>query len=103
MDEKTEYPIKLNINGVNISHVLIRQYYKKKHPDVTDQIILALIKTLHRGHFPIVDRKTENGCNYEFFVVEPVFYNEKPYRLVLVLCVGDDFLGVVNAFRRPKK
>jgi len=25
--------------------------------------------------------------------------NEKPYRVIMVLCVSDDFLGVVNAFR----
>jgi hypothetical protein len=36
---------------------------------------------------------------FQYFSYEPVFYQERPYRLVMVTSKKDDFLGVVNAFR----
>ncbi len=35
--------------------------------------------------------------------IEWVLWKEKPYRLILVLCLTDDFLGVVNAFRVDRR
>lgn len=43
------------------------------------------------------DKKERDG--FEYFTVEPVELESRPYRLVLLLYVHDDFLGVVNAFR----
>ena len=40
---------------------------------------------------------------FQYFRVEPVIFDEKPYRLVLVMYVSDDCLGVVNAFRVERK
>lgn len=40
--------------------------------------------------------------DFEYLRVEPVELDDKPYRLVLVLCIHDDYLGVVNAFRVSK-
>lgn len=37
--------------------------------------------------------------DFEYFRVEPLEINAKPHRLIFLLCIGDDFLGVVNAFR----
>jgi len=37
--------------------------------------------------------------DFEYFRVEPVVFEDKPYRFVFLLCVGEDFLGLVNAFR----
>ncbi len=96
MVNRKEYPLKLLINGKHLSRVLIDQHYKLKHPEMTDELILKLVKILNNGDFEIEIRKGP----YEYFAVEPVYLIRKSYRLVLLLCVGEDFLGVINAFRR---
>lgn len=95
MAVRNEYPLRLKVNRHQISRVIIDQHYKAKHPDVTDQIILDLIQTIDGEDFPI---EAERG-DFQYFTAEPVFKNESPYRLVMVLCVCDDYLGVINAFR----
>ena len=62
---------------------------------MNDEVILDLVKTLNGKKFPPEKIRGEN----EYFTVEPVYRLEKPYRVVLVLCLSDDYLGVVNAFR----
>jgi len=94
--QRAEYPLKLLINGKHLSRVIIDQHYKSKHPDITDELILKLVKTLNNGDFEIDIKRG----HYEYFAVEPVYLSRKSYRLVLLLCVGESFLGVVNAFRR---
>ena len=99
MSERTEYDFKISINGRVLSHVIIDQHYREKHSEVDDDLILELVKTLDGGNFIIEDEKD----GFEYFTVEPVFHEDKPYRLVLVVCIFDDFLGVVNAFRVRRK
>jgi len=94
--ERPEYPLKITINGRNLSHVVIDQHYRVKHgQSMNDDVILDLVKTLDGKKFPPDRVQGEN----EYFTVEPVFRLEKPYRVILVLCLTDDYLGVVNAFR----
>ena len=96
MSERPEYPLKITINGRNLSHVIIDQHYRVKHgQSMNDDVILDLVKTLDGKKFPPDRVHGEN----EYFTVEPVFRLEKPYRVILVLCLTDDYLGVVNAFR----
>ena len=96
MSERPEYPLKITINGRNLNRVVIDQHYRLKHGDsMNDEIILDLVKTLDGKKFPPEKVQGEN----EYFTVEPVYLFEKPYRVVLVLCLTDNYLGVVNAFR----
>lgn len=96
MSERPEYPLKITINGRNLSHVIIDQHYRVKHgQSMNDDVILDLVKTLDGKKFPPDRVQGEN----EYFTVEPVFHLEKPYRVILVLCLTNDYLGVVNAFR----
>lgn len=99
MSKRNEYPSELMINGRFLSRVVIDQHYQLKHPEISDKLILKLIEQLNEGNFPIEEEKS----GYEYFAVEPVTYEDKPYRLVLLLYVHDDFLGVVNAFRVGSK
>lgn len=39
------------------------------------------------------------NTEFSYFTVEPVLREEKPYRLILLLCFSDDYLGVINAYR----
>ncbi len=96
MTKRPEYPLEITINGRDLNCVVIDQHYRLKHGDsMNDEIILELIKTLDGKKFP--PEKVQG--DHEYFTVEPVYRLEKPYRVILVLCLSDDYLGVVNAFR----
>ena len=99
MDDRKEYDFKVVINGRSLSRVIIDQHYKDKHREVTDEIILSLIREINGENYDI--ESESNG--FQYFTVEPVLYEEKPYRLILLLCIHDDFLGVVNAFTVQRK
>ena len=95
MSKRNEYVLGLIINGKKINRVIIDQHYKKNHKDISDELILKLVATLNGGEFDIEMKK---GV-FEYFVVEPVFYEFKVYRLVLLLCIHDNIIDVINAFR----
>lgn len=93
--QQPEYSVQLKINGQAIKRVIIDQHYQVKHSDLSDFLILALVKQLNGQDFQIEMTKGE----FNYFRAEPVIFNHKPYRLIFLLCTTDDFLGVVNAFR----
>jgi hypothetical protein len=96
MEGRTEHPLKLVLNGRKLSRIIIDQHYKEKHSEsINDDLIINLVKTLDGETFPVESRKGE----FEFLKVEPVIWDEKPHRVVLVLSITDDFVGVINAFR----
>jgi hypothetical protein len=97
--DRPEYALSLVINDHPVKRVLIDQHYRQKHGDLNDQIILDLVKKLDGQNFPVEITRGD----YDYFRAEPVILQGSPYRLVMVLCVSDDFLGVVNAFRVDRK
>ena len=99
MEERTEYQLNIIVNGKKLTRVVIDQHYQENHPDMNDELILELVKTINNGNFPIEDEKD----GFQYFTVEPVKYQNKPYRLVLLIYLHDEFLGVVNAFRIRRK
>jgi hypothetical protein len=99
MKARAEYNLVIRINSHEIRRVIIDQHYKINHPDVTDEIILDLVKSLDGEDFPV---QAERG-EYQYFATEPVFRDQAPYRIVMVLCIFDDFLGVINAFRVDRR
>lgn len=97
---RPEYNLRININGRNLNRVIIDQHYKEKHAEsVNDQLILDLIQTLVGRTFPIEEVHGE----FQYFTVEPVLKDNSPYRLVLLICISDDYLGVINAFRVDRR
>lgn len=95
MGVRSEYRLSITLNQRRFSRVLIDQHYLKKHPELSDEIILELVKVVNYEIFHVDERQGE----FEYFAVEPVFFSARPYRLILVVCSNDDYLGVVNAFR----
>jgi hypothetical protein len=93
--ERPEYSLQITVNSRQLNRVVIDQHYKENHSELNDQIILELVKELNGKTY---DAEAVRG-NFEYFRVEPLEMNAKPYRLIFLLCIGDDFLGVVNAFR----
>src|SRR4051812_39816363 len=80
MDERSESLLRLRINARDLGRVVIDQHYRAKHTDLTDELILALVTTLDNRNFEI---EKKLGA-FEYFAVEPVVFQDKPYRLVLL-------------------
>ena len=89
----------LTINHKSIHRVIIDQHYRQNHAEsVDDPLILELVKELDNR---VLDIEAERG-EFQYFKVDPVFPSDgqdRPFRLILVLCIHDDYLGVINAFR----
>jgi hypothetical protein len=100
MIARNEYPFLIEINGRTLNRVVISQHYLEGHAEsITDKLILELIKSID-GEFFNVD--SVRG-DFQYFVAEPVFNQERPYRLVMLMCICGDYLGVINAFRVNRK
>ena len=86
------------MNGRTLKVIIIDSHYEGRHAkSMNDQIILKLVKKLDG-----TEHRPENilGNGFEIYVSEPVFLEEKPYRIIWTLHPGEEYLGVVNAFRR---
>jgi len=100
MSERPEYPLQLIINGHKFKRVIINLHYRDKHADsMSDSLILKLVGQLDGENIPL--QKSTEG--FDYFVADPVSWEGKSYRVVLVIQKDDDFLGVVNAFRVKEK
>ena len=96
-EKRNEYPIEIVFNGGKFNTLVIDQHYKENHSEsMNDELILELVKSLDGGTFR-PDQESETG--FQYFTIEPVFHLTKAYRVILVILIGDDFLGVINAFR----
>jgi len=96
MSERTRYPMNLVVNGCQIDEVVIDPHYKEKHPDISDALIIDLVKGLDGKEFQVQERDGE----WEFFMLDRIEYKGKLYRLIWCLRDSCLFLGVVNCFRR---
>lgn len=91
------YPLKLEVNGHHFSQVDISRHYQIKHSDITDELILELLKLF-------VDKKTfqPDKLTTDYFVLEKILYQDKKYKLIWQ--IKDKIsLIVVNCYRIRKK
>ena len=95
------YLTTIQFNGRAFSSVVISQHYKKGHPEMNDEMILALVQLVAGKQHDPEDTADENG--FQYIRIEPLELKDKPYRLVLTTCETEDFWGVINAFRVEKK
>jgi hypothetical protein len=92
-DERREYPLVIIFNKRRFTRVVVDSHYETNHPDITDQLILELVRLVDGSESDPV------GENYEFkYFAETLTWQGKTYRIVLTYC-EEDFLGVINAFR----
>jgi len=94
------HDFRVTVNGITFSKVMIDTHFEKKHKAViSDAIILELVRLLdHKTYEP--DCVTESGFRY--YVNEDWIWDGNPYRLVWLVPPDESYLGVRNAFRRPK-
>ena len=96
MSGRISYALTVTLNGRVFNRVVIDQHYKNKHAEtINDLLILKLVKMIDGESY-----EAESQIDgFQYFTIEPLIFSAKPYRLVITICIGEDFLGVVNAFR----
>ncbi len=100
MSVRKEYQLLVEINGRKLTRVVIDQHYQENHSEsINDELILELVKSIDGEVFTVDSVRGD----FQYFAAEPVFNETRPYRLVLLLCIHDDYLGVINAFRVNRK
>lgn len=98
----TFYDCNYVINGWQIKYLIISNHYKEKHAKyMNDEKIIELIEKYLDGE------KFKGGKRqgiWEYFDLEPLFYQNKNYKLVWLLRKDiPDFLGIVNCCYSNKK
>lgn len=73
---------------------------KENHSEsISDDLILNVVKTIDGRFFEVAE---ELG-DFQYFKTEPVYFDDKPYRLIFLLYLYEDSLGVINCFRVPRR
>ena len=96
-EEKKTYSLALEVNGYSFQKVDISQHYQKKHSDITDELILELLKLF-------VDKRDfqPDKLTTDYFVLEKILHLGKKYKLVWQIENQKIFI-VVNCYRIRKK
>ncbi len=102
MDERKEYTKTIDFNGTVLTKIVVSQHYKEKHSDITDELILSMLELKVNGT-PVDAEDEANEDGFQYFKIEQLEFQNLYYRLILVTCETEDYLGVVNAFRVEKK
>lgn len=96
MNKRRDYPVRVVINDVFITEVIIDSHYEQKHSEsINDQLILELVKILDKGFFEPVSISGK----FSYFVTPRMEYQSKIYKLIWLMESGETYLGVINAFR----
>ena len=86
------------VNGRQFHRVIIDTHYEKKHADaINDKLILELLELLDHQEFRPQDIDEEG---FEYYVIDHMYHKGKPYRLIWLLHPEENYIGVINAFRR---
>ncbi len=96
MTNRRSYARSLTINGRSIDEVSIDAHYAVKHPDISDAIILELVKELDGKEF----EPDEASAEWQFVMLDRIEYHGRRYRLVWCMPQRGRWIGVINCFRR---
>ncbi len=81
------------INRRKVSAIVLDPHIKK-HPDLTDEVVIELVRLLAGTESDPVASENE----FEYFV-SYLKFGGKGYRLVWLLERGKVYIGVINAYR----
>jgi len=76
-EEKKVYNLNLEVNGYHFKKVSISRHYQEKHPDITDELILELLKLFVNKRNFQPDKLTA-----DYFVLEKILHLDKKYKLI---------------------
>lgn len=102
MEERKSYTLSVEFNGAVFIGVEIGQHYKEKHPDISDELILAILEQVVDGKKVDPEGDVDED-GFQYFKIEQLEFEGRWYRMILLTCQGENYLGVVNAFRVEKK
>lgn len=95
---RREHKLRVNLNGRTFNSVIIDSHYEIRHSKtINDLIILKLVSSLEG-----VEHRSESTLHtgFEIYVTDPIFIDTKSYRLIWTVHPNEDYIGVINAFRR---
>lgn len=95
--ERSEYDILIEINGRKFRRLIIDPHYSEKHKTISDELIIQLVGQLHGQSFR-PDSVSKDG--YEYYAEDKMILKSKLYKLIWTLKVGDNFIGIINCYRR---
>lgn len=102
MKERITYPKTIKFNDRLFTEIVIDQHYRNNHPDISDELILSILEKVVSGKtVDPEDEASERG--FQYFKIQRLEFEDRWYRLILLTCEGESFLGVVNAFRVEKR
>jgi hypothetical protein len=71
------YTLSIEVNGYHFPQITISQHYQIKHPDITDELILELLKLFVNKKEFQPDKPTT-----DYFVLEKILHQGKKYKLI---------------------
>lgn len=96
---RRRYAVILRINGQLITEVEIDPHYEDKHPDISDEVILNLVKLLHGS----ISEPLRIHQGWMYYVDKKLKLNDKLYRLIWCIETENSHsIGVINCFRERK-
>lgn len=100
MSQRRKYPIKLTVNSIKVSTVLISDHYEEKHSEsINDSLILKLVSLLDNT---ISEPKQTTG-DFAYYVNILEVRPTKFYKLIWLLENDKVYIGVVNVYRINKE
>ena len=97
MVKRRSYSVRLNINGIKITKVVIDPHYEIKHSEtINDELSLKLVQLLDGGDFT----PESTTKDFEYYKTENLVINNKQYRLIWLIEKSELYIGIINAYRR---
>ena len=98
---RRRYDFSIFVNSRAYSGVVIDPHYQIRHfKSMNDHLILKLMKEISgRNYLPT--GVSQEG--WEIYVNDPVMFENKLYRVIWCSHTSEDYLGVINAFRRTRQ
>ena len=94
---RREYALRLQINEIQITKVVIDSHYEDNHAEsINDEIVLKLVALLDGGEY----ESNDEDPPFEYFVTDGLILDNKKFKLIWLLEQDQIYVGVVNAYRR---
>ncbi len=95
---RNSYDVILYVNGRRFSKIVIDQHYQlKHHKSITDELIIELVFTLNNRRHKPTSIKPEG---FEYYEEDKIKLRNKFYKLIWTINENEDYLGVINCYRR---
>jgi hypothetical protein len=95
--DRREYLTNITLNGRKIWSVIIDSHYEVKHSEsIDDEIILRLVLLLNGKEADPDDQQN----NFTYYSTDKMLLNNRLYKLVWLLEKQQNYIGIINAFRR---